>query len=282
MNLSYLVAAFSSVLYGGADFSGGYAARRAPALIVTWFSAFTGLAVLLPALLFTKGDPTATDWAWGAAAGVCGAAGASLIYYVLALGPVSVASPIFCVVGLSVPVIVGVALGERPSMLAWSGVALAVISIPPLSWTRTGEGGHTPEHVRRTVFVSIGTGLVVGWFLVCVARIGPGAGLKPLVLARGVAIVFLSVVALAIRLPLRPPAGAMLVASLTGALDSAANVAYYFAVRGAPMALVSALISLSPATTVLLARVVLGERWGVPQRWGLVLALAAGACISLG
>jgi drug/metabolite transporter (DMT)-like permease len=280
MNVSYLVAAFSSVLYGGADFAGGYAARRAPALIVTWFSAFAALAVLVPALPFTQGTPTGADWAWGAAAGACGAAGASLIYYVLAQGPVSVASPIFCVVGLSVPVVVGVVLGERPSSLAWSGVALAAISIPPLSWAR--EGAHTREHVRRTVLVSVGTGLVVGWFLVFVARIGPGAGLMPLVLARGVAIVFLSIVALAMRLPLRPPAGAAVVASAAGALDSAANVAYFFAVRGAPMALVTALISLSPATTVLLARAVLRERGSVPQRWGLALALAAGTCISLG
>jgi len=94
--------------------------------------------------------------------------------------------------------------------------------------------------------------------------------------------VVLSPVALALRLPLRPPAGASLVASAAGVLDSAANVAYFIAVRGAPMALVSALVSIAPATTVLLARVFLGERWSVPQRWGLALALAAGACISLG
>jgi uncharacterized membrane protein len=69
---------------------------------------------------------------------------------------------------------------------------------------------------------------------------------------------------------------------VAGALDSAANVAYFLAVRGAPMALVSAIVSLAPATTVLLARVMLGERWSVAQRWGIVMALAAGACISLG
>lgn len=282
MNLGFLVAAFSSVLYGAADFTGGFAAKRAPALLVTWFSAFAALLALAVVLPFVRGTPSGADWGWGAAAGACGAAGASLIYHTLALGPVSVASPIFCVVGLSVPVVVGVALGERPTALAWTGVALAVISIPPLSWSDSGDAAHTPAHVRRTVLTSIGTGLVVGWFLVFVARISAGAGLMPLVLARGVAIVVLSIVALAMRLPLRPPAGAALVASGAGALDSAANVAYLFAVRGAPMALVSAIVSLAPATTVLLARGILGERWSAPQRWGLALALAAGACISIG
>jgi uncharacterized membrane protein len=74
----------------------------------------------------------------------------------------------------------------------------------------------------------------------------------------------------------------MLVASAAGALDSVANVAYFVAVRVAPMALVAAIVSLAPATTVLLARVIFRERWSAPQRWGLALALAAGACISLG
>ena len=282
MNPAFLIAALASTLYGSADFAGGFAAKRAPAPIVTWFSGFAALAVLLLALPFGHGAPSASDWAWGAAAGACGAAGASLIYYSLALGPVSVASPIFCVVGLSVPVMVGFLLGERPSALAWSGVALAVVSIPPLSWTVSEPGARTGAHVRRTVVVSIATGLVVGWFLVFVARISPRAGLLPLVLARGVAIVGLSVVAVALRFPLRPPGHAALVASLAGALDSAANLAYFLAVRGAPMALVSAIVSLAPATTVLLARYVLGERWSAPQRWGIALALTAGACISLG
>jgi drug/metabolite transporter (DMT)-like permease len=87
---------------------------------------------------------------------------------------------------------------------------------------------------------------------------------------------------LARRQPLVPPAEARLGALGAGALDSAANVAYWFAVQGAPMALVATLVSLAPATTVLLARLVLGERWTLPQRAGFALALVAACLISLG
>ncbi|NOT33284.1 MAG: EamA family transporter, partial [Candidatus Eisenbacteria bacterium] len=67
-----------------------------------------------------------------------------------------------------------------------------------------------------------------------------------------------------------------------GALDSSANAAFWFAVQGGSLAIVSALVNLAPATSVLLARAFLGERWSVPQRFGLAMALAAGLMISLG
>jgi drug/metabolite transporter (DMT)-like permease len=213
---------------------------------------------------------------------VCGAAGATLIYRSLALGPVIVASPVFCVIGLCVPVLFGVLLGERPSPLAWSGVALAPLSLPLLSWSAGGTDGYSRAHIRRTLYVATMAGLVVGWFLICVARIGGGAGLMPLVVARLVAIALFVAWFLIAGRPLLPPAGARATAFGAGALDSAANVAYWLAVQGAPIALIATLVSLAPATTVLLARVVLAERWTAPQRMGFAVALIAGCLISLG
>jgi drug/metabolite transporter (DMT)-like permease len=67
-----------------------------------------------------------------------------------------------------------------------------------------------------------------------------------------------------------------------GALDSSANLAFVLAVQRAPLVLVSALVALAPAATVLLARLTLGERWTAAQVAGLVLALVAGVCISIG
>ena len=151
-----------------------------------------------------------------------------------------------------------------------------------LSLTGDGPGGYSREHIRRTLGVSVAAGVVVGWFLVCVARIGGGAGLLPLVTARLVAIALFTIWFLVRRLPLVPPPAARGMALGAGAFDSAANVAYWFAVQGGSLALTSALVSLAPATTVMLARAFLGERWSAGQRFGLALALAAGVCISLG
>jgi len=282
VNPAFLVGAASSVMFGAADLTGGIAAKRAPAPLVTCFSGLGALLVLALGLPFVRGAPTPADLLWGAAAGVCGAAGATLIYRSLALGPVIVASPIFCVIGLCVPVLFGVLVGERPSPLAWTGVALAPLSLPLLSWSAEGAGGYSRAHIRRTLFVATMAGLVVGWFLICVARIGGGAGLLPLVVARLTALALFVIWFLLARRPLLPPAGARLAAFGAGALDSAANVAYWLAVQGAPITLIATLVSLAPATTVLLARILLAERWTLPQRAGFALALAAGCLISLG
>jgi drug/metabolite transporter (DMT)-like permease len=102
------------------------------------------------------------------------------------------------------------------------------------------------------------------------------------VVARCVAIALFATWFILARRPLLPPRGARLASFGAGALDSAANVAYWVAVQGAPIALIATLVSLAPATTVLLARVVFKERWTVPQRAGFALAMVAGGLISLG
>jgi drug/metabolite transporter (DMT)-like permease len=282
VNPAYAIGSASSLLWGTADFLGGLAAKRAPAPLIAGFSGLGALALLLVAMPFMPGTPATTDLLWGAAAGACGAAGASLMYRSLAMGPMSLASPVFSLIGLCVPVLFGLAAGERPSGLAWVGVALATLAIPLLAITGEGPGHHTRAHVRRTLMVAIAAGLVIGWFLVFVARIGGSAGLMPLVVARGVAMGLILGWYLARRQPLVPPAATRLPALSAGALDSAANVAFLIAVHRAPLVLISALVSLAPAATVLMARFTLGERWTVAQGVGLIVALGAGVCISVG
>jgi drug/metabolite transporter (DMT)-like permease len=153
VNPALLIALGASVFFGAADFSGGLAAKRASAPLVTAFSCLGALLVLFLAMPFAPGTPTARDLAWGAAAGVCGAAGATLIYASLALGPAIVASPVFSVIGLVVPVLFGLFIGERPSAIAWAGVTLAMLCIPLLAWSTEGAGGHCAR-ISSTLFVA--------------------------------------------------------------------------------------------------------------------------------
>lgn len=282
MSLAYALAAFTSVLFGAGDLCGGVAARRAPALTVTLFSGLAALAVVLPALALVHGHATPVSCAWGAAAGVCGGVGALLLYRALAHGPVSVASPILCVTGLALPVIVGLALGERPSALAIAGLVLTPVSIVLLSQSDWRWSDAERARVRRVIVPSLVAGFVVGFFLLFLGRIPRGSGLVPIVVARASGMTVLAAWALVRRTPLLPAPGARRLALGAGALDSTANVGYVIAVQHATLSLVAALVSLAPATSVLLARLWLGERWSAGQRAGLVMALAAGALISLG
>jgi uncharacterized membrane protein len=282
MNPAYLLAAAASVLFGAGDLGGGIASRRGGAPVVACFSGFGALAGMFLALPLVHGHATPADLIWGAVAGVCGSASLTLIYRSLALGPVIVASPIFCVVGLVVPVAFGVLTGERPSAVAWSGVALGAIAIPLLTLRDANDQRYPAAHIRNTVIVATLAGVGVGFFLIALARVGSGAGLMPLIVARLVAVGLFLAAFLFLRRPLVPPRGVRALAFGVGLADAAGNFAYWRAVQNAPISLVATLVSLAPATTVLLARVLLRERWTAPQLAGLVLALTAGVLISRG
>ncbi|TMQ71546.1 MAG: DMT family transporter [Candidatus Eisenbacteria bacterium] len=239
---------------------------------------FSALAVLFAGMPFVRGATRANDLAFGIAGGAFGAIGAMLAYRALAIGPVTVASPIFSITGLALPVLVGVVLGDRPSALALVGLGLAPISIVALA-----QGGHPGGgDPRRAVVPSLVAGAVLGFFLVFYGRIGRGSSLWPLIAARVAGIACLAVVLLARRRPLLPASADRGMALLVGGLDSCANLAYVAAVQRGSLALVAALVSLAPATSVLLARAFLGERWTSWQLTGLALALSAGVCISFG
>jgi len=66
-----------------------------------------------------------------------------------------------------------------------------------------------------------------------------------------------------------------------GALDAAANVLYLLAIREGLLSVVSVLSSLYPASTVVLAWVVLRERFAPMQRIGLIIAVPAAVLMAV-
>ena len=107
------------MLYGAGDFTGGLATRRAATLPVIVLSQLSGLILLVILLPFLPAaSPSRADLLWGALAGLTGGAGVALLYHGLAIGRMAVVAPTTAVCAVAIPVIVSVALGERPAPIA--------------------------------------------------------------------------------------------------------------------------------------------------------------------
>ena len=278
--MATLLALASAVVYGMADFCGGLASRRAATVAVVTVSQAAGLVGLLLVLPLLGGDPTRTDLVWGAAAGTTGAAGLLLFYRALAVGVMSVVAPVTAVSTAALPVLGGLLLGERIGLLAALGIVLALAAVVLVA----AEGGLSSLLDARlgTVAPALASGVVFGVFFILLDRTGEDSGLSPLVAARVVSVLLVGTLALASGRSLRVPRLALPVVLLAGVGDMAANALFLVATQvGGSLAITGVLASLYPASTVVLAQVVLRERLAGAQRAGLAVAAAAVVLIAL-
>lgn len=294
----------AALTYGCGDFIGGLASRRAGALRVVVLSHAVGLVLILIALPLWRGDGFAAPvLGWGAAAGGAGGVGVVLLYRGLARGRMSVVAPITAVIAAAVPVVYGIARGERPGVLALVGVVVAFAAVILVSSSAAEhEDDRTPEvaaapgfpalpNVRAAVpqplrspgiADAIGSGLAFGAFFVFFAQAGTASGLWPLVGVRLGSLGLVALSAAVLRRGLRPPPGTWPLIVAAGTLDLVANLLYLLATGRGLLSLVAVLTSLYPASTVVLARVVLAERFTPAQTVGLGLAALGAVLIALG
>lgn len=272
--LPSVLALLSAFAYGAADFLGGLATRRSNTTAVVIVSQAAGLALLAAVILFLPGSlPQARDLAWGSIAGLAGGGGVALLYRALAIGPMSIVAPLTAVCAALVPVAVGVALGERLTPVAMVAIALALAAIILV--------GQEPERNALTAVrwdglrIALGAGVLIGIFLVALARASPASGLWPLIPARVTSAVMFVAIALATGRSMRLPTPVLPAAIGGGALDMLANALYLAAVQRGPLSLMATLASLYPASTILLARVFLGERLSPTQVGGIACAVVA-------
>jgi drug/metabolite transporter (DMT)-like permease len=271
--ISYALALLASVTYGAADFLGGLAAKRSTTFSVVVVSQLAGLILMLLSLPFLPpASPTAIDIAWGVASGLAGGIGVALLYRGLAIGVMSVVAPVTAVCALIIPLIVGLIFGERPTGLAILGILLAIMAIVLVSQSEQIE---KVKRATAGVRIAIASGIAIGIFLVFLQRTGPLAGLWPLVAARGVSVAFFTAAGLISRETLIPRRQSMPIVIAGGALDMVANILYLLAVRQGLLSIVATLTSLYPASTIILARVVLRERLRPLQQAGVACAVLA-------
>jgi len=272
----------SGVGYGVSDFVGGVASRRVAALRVVLVSYPVALILLTSISLVVGGHVTTPAIVWGGLCGLSQAFGVWWFYAALGAGPMSLVSPLTAVLVAGVPIVAGVLLGERPSLLAYAGIGLALIAVVLVSREERDEDSTAQRFTAKVAWLTLGAGLAFGLNFVLIDQAPHDAGLWPLAFARLSATLMVVAIA-AMSRNLAVPSGVPLrLAVAAGVLDTVANVAMLLALQTSLLSLTSVLISLYPAGTVLLALVVLKEtvtRW---QAAGMVLAVAAVGLIAAG
>jgi drug/metabolite transporter (DMT)-like permease len=275
------LAGLASVLWGTADFLGGFAASGWRAERVAGIAQLIGLVLMVVlAIAFTGAIAPVPDLAWGAVAGVTGGVGGALLYRSLAIGPMNAAAPTTAVVTAVVPVAIGLAQGERPGALALAGVAVAVVAVA-LVGGASAPGPDEPRATMRVLLIAAGAGVGLGLANAAFAQTSVEAGLWPVAATKLVAgLVLWGYVFATPRDTDRPRARRNVTSAIgTGFVDAGATMSLALALQRGSLVLVSVLGSLFPAVTVVLARFVLRERIGRAQAVGLGLALAAVAMI---
>lgn len=217
---------------------------------------------------------------WGLLAGVSQAFGVWWFYAALGSGPISVVSPLTAILVAGIPVLAGLTLGERPTVLAGLGAAVALIAVVLVSQVNSVGSPH--RFTQKVAWLTVGSGVAFGMNFVILDQVPPEANLWPLVFGRlaSTAIVLLAALltanlVLERGIPLR-------LAFLAGALDTVANIATLLALQSSLLSLAGVLVALYPAATVVLAIAVLREKVTRWQSVGMVLALAAVAMITAG
>jgi drug/metabolite transporter (DMT)-like permease len=261
---------FAAVFYGVGDFVGAVASRRHSAVTVLLHSYPVGAVLMLLALPLFPGHLSARVVAFGVLGGVAGLVGVLVMYGLMVIAPMNVISPITAVLAAAVPVVFGVAVGERPQLTAWVGIMLGIGAVVLVS--RTTEEHPHGKLATRVLLMACVAGLGFGFYFIFLARAGDGSGLWPLVISRIAS--GLLVVPIAVRRgAVHRIRGRMLgITALAGACDALANMCFLIATRHGLLSLASVLTSLYPAVTVMLAVGLLHEHTSAVQRAGLALA----------
>ncbi len=300
--LTVILGFATSLVYGFADFFGAIAARRINAVLVTFLSGVSGLLFLLsltPALGASFDQETLF---WGISAGIASAFAMTCLYASLAIGPISIVSPLGAVVSAIVPAAVGFALGERFGWIGWIALGVILVAVVLVGFV-PGEAVRLPSAKGLILGIAAGTG--IGVVLICLAMAPDESGLGPVILLRSVSAGILGGLLL-IRIIASKARNAgnagdannaktfkltngkverkfWLAVIVAGLFDSSANVFFLLAARvpDGTLTVVSVLTALYPLGTIILARLVLKERIALVQQIGIGLALGGSVLLAL-
>lgn len=302
--LTVLFGLSGALVFGSGDFLGGMASKRMGAFLATGVAGVVGLFVLFGLNLFVPGEVTPETVFWGLISGVCGSLAILLLYAALAIGPMSILSPLGALISAIFPVLWAIFIAGET--LAWFGyLALGIGAIAIVFVAFTPEKEAVKPRLRGIIFASV-SGILIGLFLIVMDQVPPGAGVYPLVFNRfvNITIMFSAVGGMALirwahkrgyfGRDGKPRAdlvvgdkgvldykNGILLALGCGILDATGNALLLFGIQTGNLSVMSVLTAMYPAGTIILAAVVLREKITKLQLVGMVLALAAAGMLAL-
>ncbi len=310
--LTVIVGLSGALLFGAADFLGGLASKRMSALRVTAVAATVGMVGLLAVIPFTGGVWSSQAVLFGALSGAFGAIAISLLYACLAIGPMSILSPLTAVISAVVPMMAGWLRGERLTSIGYLAIAIALVAVALVAFA--------PEKTTRlpslkAVLMATGSGAAIGMFLIVIDLTPADSGLVPLVLNRAAnaAIMFTTIGVLGLLSRRRRGRAARSAAAswagqpgtgqpdpgefsegwssgwriglptalACGIIDALGNALLLIGLRLGDLTVMSVLTALYPAGTIILATLALRERMAPIQILGLMLGVTASAMLTL-
>jgi drug/metabolite transporter (DMT)-like permease len=270
----------SSVTGGATDFIGGSGSRligTIPFLLGSQAVAFALAAVWV--LIAHEAPPGATALLEAVGAGIGLAIGVYALFQALVVGRMSIVAPISAT-GVVIPLIAGLAEGERPTPVQILGIAAAVVGAALAS-----RGAGPAREARResgigyAIIAAVGIGLSLWLLAPASAADLPWAVL----ITRAVPAICVGIVVLVTRPGL---AGlfqphTLRITALSGFLGVTSIALYSASTSRGELAIVSVLGSLYPVVTVVLAYWLLHERVRTSQRVGIGAALVGVVLMSV-
>ncbi len=275
--MAIVLALCSALFYGLSDFLGGLLSRRTSAWQVAVVAQVSSAVCVSALALFVPGTPRAADFGWAVVAGVGSGAGAAFLYRGFSRGRMGVVAPVSAVGAAIVPVVVGAATGERPSLLVWLGVLAALPGIGLVS-SEPADRGSTAAGFVDGLLAGLGFGLLFA----ALGQIPQSSGWWPLAVTQVSGIPAVVLLAALLRQDWVPRGPVARWALLAGPLSAGATGFFLRASQLGYLAVAGVIASLYPASTVLLATVVLHERLHRAQGVGLVLCALAVALVAGG
>jgi drug/metabolite transporter (DMT)-like permease len=270
--LSIFYGIASAATWGAGDFLGGLASKRTSPYRVLFLGQLAGLIpFFFLALLTNEIIPPAVDVLWSALASLLGLAGLVFLYRALSGGQMTIAAPVSALFSALIPVVFAIFTAGLPSITTLIGFILAFLAV----WLISQADGMNLRFSLSDLRLPLTSGLFFGLYFIVLHRATLHTFYWPLAISRLVGVLALGLVAFLSRQPAMPPRGLWGIVILSGILDIAGNGFYALAARTGRLDVAAVLGALYPASTVLLAWLILKEKISRIQTIGILCAFAA-------